>query len=100
MLIKLEKAYGHPLDTEFTSSVDTGGNVRINLLQCRPMTIQGSVGPVTFPDELPKDRILYKSGRTISGGVISDIRYILYIDPKRYAAVEDPDMKKSLGRVV
>lgn len=100
MLMKLEKAYGHPLDTEFTSSVDTGGNVRINLLQCRPMTIPGSVGPMTFPDELPKERLLYRSSRTISGGVISDIRYILYIDPKRYADVEDPDVKKSLGRIV
>ncbi|NTW16847.1 MAG: phosphoenolpyruvate synthase, partial [Syntrophaceae bacterium] len=100
MLTKLEKAYGHALDTEFTSSVDTSGNVRINLLQCRPMTMPGSVGPMIVPDELPKERILYRSNRTISGGVISDIRYILYIDPKCYAEVEDPDMKKSLGRVV
>jgi hypothetical protein len=100
MLTRLEKAYGHPLDTEFTASIDTSGRVRINLLQCRPMTIPGAIGPVTFPDELPKDRILFKSSRTISGGTISDIRYILYIDPKRYAAVESMDVKKSLGRLV
>jgi pyruvate, water dikinase len=100
MLTRLEKAYGHPLDTEFTASVDANGHIRINLLQCRPMTVPGSIGPVTFPDELPKERILFKASRTISGGTISDIRYILYIDPKRYALVESIDVKKSLGRVV
>jgi hypothetical protein len=100
MLARLEKAYGHPLDTEFTASVDASSHIRINLLQCRPMTVPGSIGPVTFPDELPKERILFKANRTISGGTISDIRYILYIDPKRYALVESMDVKKSLGRVV
>ena len=100
MLARLEKAYGHPLDTEFTASVDTGGKVRINLLQCRPMTIPGSIGPVSFPDGLPKDCLLFRSNRCISSGVISDIRYILYIEPDRYAAIESMDVKKSLGRVV
>lgn len=100
MLTSLEKAYGHPLDTEFTASVDAGGHVRINLLQCRPMTIPGAIGEVTFPLELPKDRILFKSSRAISGGTISGIRYILYIDPQRYSAIDSMDVKKSLGRVV
>jgi hypothetical protein len=100
MLTRLEKAYGHPLDTEFTASVDNSGHIRINLLQCRPMTVPGSIAPVTFPDALPKERILFKASRTISGGLISDIRYILYIDPKHYAHVESMDVKKSLGRVV
>ena len=100
MLARLEKAYGHPLDTEFTASVDASSHIRINLLQCRPMTVPGSIGPVTFPDETPKEHILFKANRTISGGTISDIRYILYIDPRRYALVKSMDVKKSLGRVV
>ncbi|MGZ3596755.1 MAG: PEP/pyruvate-binding domain-containing protein [Syntrophales bacterium] len=100
MLTRLEKAYGHPLDTEFTASVDDSGHIRINLLQCRPMTVPGSIAPITFPDTLQKERILFRASRTISGGLISDIRYILYIDPKRYALVESIDVKKSLGRVV
>jgi pyruvate, water dikinase len=100
MLTRLEKAYGLPLDTEFTASVDNSGHIRINLLQCRPMTVPGSIAPITFPDALPKERILFKASRTISGGLISDIRYILYIDPKHYAHLESMDVKKSLGRVV
>ncbi|HVO65893.1 MAG TPA: PEP/pyruvate-binding domain-containing protein [Syntrophales bacterium] len=100
MLTRLEEAYGHPLDTEFTASLDDSGRIRFNLLQCRPMTIPRSVGPVTFPNELPKERILFKSSRAISGGTISDIHYILYIDPEHYATEESMDVKKSLGRVV
>ncbi|HUH66863.1 MAG TPA: PEP/pyruvate-binding domain-containing protein, partial [Syntrophales bacterium] len=100
MLARLEEAYGHPVDTEFTASIDTGGQIRINLLQCRPMTVPGVVGSVSFPDNVPGEHVLFRASRTISGGIISDIKYILFIDPKRYAAVESIDVKKSLGRIV
>jgi pyruvate,water dikinase len=100
MLTRLERAYGHPLDTEFTAFVTAEGGIRVNLLQCRPMRVPGTIQPVTIPEDIPANRILFRSGRTISGGVISGIRYILYIDPRQYAAMESPDLKKSLGRIV
>jgi pyruvate, water dikinase len=100
MLTTLTKAYGHPLDTEFTATLDGEDRVRINLLQCRPMRIPGSFDTVSIPDDIPREKILFKARRTISGGVISKIRYLLYIDPRRYAAIESADIKKSLGRVV
>ena len=43
---------------------------------------------------------MFKSTRMISGGVIRDIRHIVYIDPTRYGALASPDMKKTLGRIV
>jgi len=100
MLERLENVYGHPLDTEFTAAVDTDGRVRINLLQCRPMRTPGSYGPVSIPDSIPTAQILFKSDRIINGGTIVDIRYILYIDPEKYAMVELMDIKKTLGRIV
>jgi pyruvate,water dikinase len=100
MLARLEKAYGQPLDTEFTASVDGGGKVRINLLQCRPMRLPGVTGPVQLPDDIPPGRILFRSSRTISGGVTTPIRYLLYIDPVQYGTIESAAMKKSLGRIV
>jgi pyruvate, water dikinase len=45
-------------------------------------------------------RILFRSGRTISGGVTPPIRYLLYIDPEWYGAIDSPEAKKSLGRIV
>ena len=99
MLTKLERAYGHPVDTEFTASVTRAGQVRINLLQCRPMGLPASTPAAAIPDDVPEDRVLFASRRLIGGSVTRDLRYILYIDPRRYAAL-DLDAKKSLGRLV
>jgi len=100
LLEKLERVYGHPLDTEFTGSVGRDGHIQINLLQCRPMRAPGSEAPVLMPKSISPEHILFKANRIINGGTIADIRYILYIDPERYATVESVDIKKSLGRIV
>lgn len=99
-LAALEQAYGHPVDTEFTAHVDAKGQVRINLLQCRPLWLPGAQGPVAWPDSLRTEQVLFRSTRFISGGDAERIRYILYIDPRRYAAMHDPSAKKTIGRVV
>ena len=100
MLARLEAAYGYPIDTEFTAFVDSDGKVRINLLQCRPMWLPGAPGSVTLPDHIAPGRILFRSHATISGGVVRNIRYILYVDPKGYAEIPSMDIKKTLGRLV
>jgi pyruvate,water dikinase len=100
MLTRLEKVYGQPIDTEFTAAVDAAGRVRINLLQCRPMRLPGATGLVHLPEGIPPERVLFRSGRTISGGVTPPIRYLLYIDPVGYGAVGSLEAKKSLGRIV
>ena len=100
MLSLLEKIYGHPIDTEFTGAVDANGDMRINLLQCRPMRTPGSHEPLEFPEAIPPEQILFKSNRIISGGLIMQIRYILYIDPGSYASIDSMDIKRSMGRIV
>lgn len=100
MLEVLEEAYGEPVDTEFTARVDAAGRVKIDLLQCRPLRLPGVSGPLAIPEDLPRERVLFRAGRFISGGEVSDIRHILYIDPRRYAAVEDLALKRSIGRLV
>jgi len=100
MLQHLEKAYGQPLDTEFTAAIGAEGKVKINLLQCRPMRLPGMTGPVAIPENIPRERVLFRSARTISGGITPPIRYLLYIDPAAYGAIDSPEIKKSLGRIV
>ncbi|MCX6005001.1 MAG: PEP/pyruvate-binding domain-containing protein [Chloroflexi bacterium] len=100
MLVRLEQAYAQPVDTEFTARIDTDGKVKINLLQCRSLRLPGTAGQVDFPEHIPDDRILFTSSRFISGGALHNIRYILYIDPERYAGIDSIDIKKSLGRMV
>ncbi|MDI6854521.1 MAG: PEP/pyruvate-binding domain-containing protein [Deltaproteobacteria bacterium] len=100
LLAKLEAAYGYPIDTEFTAFVEDAGKVRINLVQCRPMKLPGLTEVASVPDDIPPDRILFRASRTISGGAIADIRYIIYIDPQAYARQAPPALKQEMGRVV
>jgi hypothetical protein len=99
ILAKLEEAYGQPVDVEFTASVDAGERVRVNLLQCRPLSLPGSLTDVSVPTSLEPEQILFRAHRMICGGVVQRIRYILYIDPRRYNQL-GLEAKKSLGRLV
>ncbi|WP_028313679.1 PEP/pyruvate-binding domain-containing protein [Desulfatibacillum aliphaticivorans] len=102
MTAKLEKAYGYPVDTELTASIGADNEVRINLLQCRPMRLPGAKVPEDAmpPEDLRTQSVLFRTTRMIPGGVADKIRYILYIDPKAYANRASLEVKKSLGRVV
>jgi hypothetical protein len=100
MLSRLEEAYQQPVDTEFTARIDLDGNIKINLLQCRSLRLPGTAGRVEFPDNIASDRVLFTSSRFISGGAVHNIKYILYIEPEKYAAVESEEVKRSLGRIV
>jgi hypothetical protein len=100
ILTKLEKAWGQPIDIEFTAYVDGKDNMRVNLLQCRSLRVPMPAGTeIKIPENLPKEQVLFRSNRAISAGVVSDIRYIVYIDPRKYAEVATFDEKRTLGRV-
>ena len=100
LLARLETAYGYPIDTEFTASIDAAGRAKINLLQCRPMRLAGLTEVVTVPQDIAPERILFRAGRTISGGNVPHIRYIVYIDPEGYAGKASMEAKREMGRIV
>ena len=88
MLAKLEKAWEQPVDIEFTAHIDSQRNIKINLLQCRSLQLPKTSGTaVTIPKNIPQERILFQSNLTISAGVVNDLRYIIYVDPKKYAKI-------------
>jgi pyruvate,water dikinase len=102
MLVRLEEAWGQPVDIEFTAYVDVqNNNVRVNLLQCRSLCVPTLAGiGVGIPAKLPREQILFRSNRAINAGMVSNIRYIIYIDPRKYAELATIDTKRSLGRVI
>lgn len=100
MLEKLERSYGHPVDTEFTASVGKDDKVRVNLLQCRPLWLPGTAGPVAFPESVAADRVLFRANRMVNGGVVRGVRFIVYVDPRWYDAISSRDTKAALGRLV
>jgi pyruvate, water dikinase len=100
VLAKLEKAYGQPIDLEFTASVDADERVHVNLLQCRPLFLPGSPADISVPTRLESQQVLFRAHRMICGGVVERIRYILYIDPQCYNGMPSLELKKTLGRLV
>lgn len=100
MLERLEGAYGQPIDIEFTASVDAKGEVRVNVLQCRPLFMPGASATTEVQKDLPREQVLFRSTRMISGGDVKGVRYIIYVDPAKYSALASADTKKSLGRLV
>jgi hypothetical protein len=100
ILLKLEKAWKHPVDIEFTAHIEKERTIRINLLQCRPLRIpDASDSLIKLPGILARENLLFESDRTLSGGIIDGIKYILYIDPYKYAEIPT-SLKRSLGRAV
>jgi len=100
MLTMLESAQGHPVDIEFTAHITAEGEIKVNLLQCRSLQVPGTSGAITIPDKIPHKRILFKARKFISGGLASNLRYILYIDPVKYSHIKSPEIKHSVGRIV
>ncbi len=100
MMQELERAYNHPVDTEFTASLDHNQNLKINLLQCRSLYMPSAAEMISIPENIGKKAILFRSNRMIGSGVVSDLKYILFIDPKWYSEIKDYETKKSLGRLV
>jgi pyruvate,water dikinase len=102
MLTRLEKAWGQPVDVEFTAQVDVQNNkVKVNLLQCRSLRVPTLAGTrVHMPERLPKGRILFRSRRVMNAGIVNDIRYVIYIDPREYGQAAALEVRRSLGRVV
>ncbi len=100
MLAILEDAYKYPIDTEFTAFVNPEGAIRVNLLQCRPLRLHSISAEVKIPEDIPPERVIFRAGRTIFGGVVRNIRYIIYLDPVSYAEKASRETKASLGRLV
>ena len=100
MLTKLEKGFGYPIDTEFTGHINDKGEVRICLLQCRSLTVPGAGGQVALPEDINREMVLFRSANFTSGGIVKDVRYILYMDPLAYSRIASADRKKMLGRMV
>jgi len=100
MLHTLEKAYGFPVDIEFTVNFKKN-EFQVNLLQCRPMQTKGLGDKVRLPGHIRKDKIVFQSlGNFLGGNILQKISRIVYIDPKAYSELIDQYAKYDIARAV
>lgn len=95
VLRKLEEAYGHPVDVEFAWDND-----KLYILQCRSLAVGEKIGRVTLPTNIPPNDILFVNKVGVFNSIVRDVEYIVYVDPKAYARLENYDQKIKVGRVV
>ena len=58
------------------------------------------MGPATLPDDIPRDRILFTNNQGVTNGLIKDIEYVVYVDPRAYNQITRHEEKMEIGRVV
>lgn len=85
ILETLEAAYEHPVDIEFSLNFMEDQSYRINLLQCRPLQVEG-VDEVALPEVeiAPENRILEARGAVVGRSRILTIDRIVYVVPRLY----------------
>jgi hypothetical protein len=103
LLETVEQYYERPVDIEFAVQKIGGrrsSDIAISLLQCRPLSFRHEGHPVKVPPNVPEDDKLFTADRLVPQGVVSDVRYIVWIDPTVYDRITDPTVKTQIARVV
>ncbi len=103
MLKTLETRYGYPVDIEFTVNFLNGNNMKINLLQCRPLQAKGDKGGGRLPKNISKEKALFLSkGNFMGGSIHQKISRIIYIDAKGYSELPQRqryDIARLIGKL-
>ena len=104
ILKRLEHEFVCPVDIEFTAEIVENGSaaphVVIQLLQCRP-TVSFETGQrVHLPTGIPEADKVFSSRRLVPQGVVSQIRYMVYVHPEKYSQLARPTVKLELARVI
>ncbi len=101
-LDRLEKAYGLPVDVEFTVEIIPGypnPDFKLHILQCRPLSQRKAESRFVIPQNVPDEDILFKAYELIPDGGAEGIRYIVFVDPEAYRSCELAN-KHALGRAI
>lgn len=102
LLQQLERGYRGPVDIEFTLSL--GGERRrrpvVHLLQCRPQSQFQSEAAVAWPAAVPAADQLFTARRLVPHGVVSGVRYVVYVDPKKYGRLRSPSAQHEIARLI
>ncbi|HEY84115.1 MAG TPA: phosphoenolpyruvate synthase [Chloroflexi bacterium] len=103
ILRKLERAYKTPVDMEFAVEIIPDypqPDFKIYILQCRPLIEQPYLEKVDYPHHLPDDDIIFSTHKWMASGRVSDINYVVYVDPAAYGALSDYSTKAEIGRAI
>jgi len=103
ILKKLERHYNWPVDIEFAVDIQPSyphAEYTVRLLQCRPLASREWTGDIEIPEGIPEHDLILTACKLVPQGVVSGVRYIVYVDPVVYSQVPDYVTKLELARVI
>ena len=103
ILKKLERALEWPVDIEFTVDIHPKyphADYTVHLLQCRPLVSQKQVKSVEIPDSIPELDVILRATKLVPNGVVTNIRYVVYVDPVLYNQAPNYETKFDIARVI
>lgn len=84
-LARLASAYDYPVDIEFTLNVTAPGQMRVNLVQCRPLQTRGPGPAVAMPSVKDASGVLFESsGEFMGGNARLPLEYVVAVRPAPY----------------
>ena len=95
VLSTVQKAYGRPVDIEFAWDGE-----KLYILQCRSLSMRREVERVTIPADVPEEDRLFLTHAGLSSAVITDIEYLVYVDPRAYDRLATVEAKQRVGWAV
>jgi hypothetical protein len=97
----LREGYGIHVDTEFAVDYDRKtGKMNIFLLQCRPLAQGIHLAPVSIPNPGNKEDILFKAVGITPCGIVTGLRYIVWVDPAAYLRLPEEHLRREVGSAV
>jgi hypothetical protein len=93
LLHTLKQHFDRPINIEFTLSIDAkpqeAPKVHISLLQCRPFGDTEANQSVIEVPEIPRADRVFTANQFVPQGIVSDIRYVIYVDPVIYNGLNE-----------
>ena len=104
MLRLVEENYHSAVDMEFTVRITDPcaqpPGVQISLLQCRPQSLLKETRAGRLPSSLTREDILFSTRFMVPRGHVSDLRYVLFVPPEAYFALDSAQARKNIGAVI
>ncbi|MBN1874799.1 MAG: hypothetical protein JXA33_11265 [Anaerolineae bacterium] len=103
VLKKLERYHKWPVDIEFTLDIKPKyprAVYILHLLQCRPMISAKQRRNIEIPRDIPDSALILRSSTLVPQGVVSNVRYIVYVSPEQYANAPNYEAKFEIARVI
>jgi hypothetical protein len=103
ILKKLERHYEWPVDIEFTAHIEPKHphpEFTVHILQCRPLVSKEWTGRISIPEGIPEQDLIFEACKLVPEGMVSGVRYIVYVDPLEYSRVPQYVVKLELARVI